>query len=381
MKTVVFIDNFAHNYLGGGESFILSLADKLIALNYQLIFVAQKHSAFYVEAQSYSDTVLALDFSQNIPFKLAGEIRSYVASHVQGDEIIYQGSGFYSNIIAGLAKGEHDCLVFTQQIELEDAKSAQGLSQKLNVFARRLSRKFLAPNVDRYMAVSQTLADQLSSLSFVESKKVKVLHPVLPLESYEARQDLIEPLESLKPFEDAFCIGFLGRLEEVKNVDILLEAFRRFVTKHQDKKFELFIAGEGSQKESLISQADSFGEELSGHIHFLSYVDSLRFMAGIDLFCMPSKAEGLNIAVLQAHAFKVPVIASNVGALKSTAKHKERGVLFETNSSDALFEALEYAYKNMDQMKKYAQRGYDFVLDNFNDKDFIKKVQEFYEDL
>lgn len=376
-KTVVFIDNFPFAYLGGGETYILALANELDQLGYQLVFVAQASSAFAHEATQYSDHVLTVNFEKNTPFLIAKDIHEYLKEIDTSKGIIYQGAGFYSNVIASLCKTQSDALVFTQQIELERVAGSLSFKDKLNACVRGLVRRLIAPKVSAYLAVSSTLEEQLCSQSYIAKESVHVIHPALPLESYHARENLIEPLEELAQIK-GYKIGFLGRLESVKNVDILIHAFALLKEKYAGEPLNLCIAGQGSKEHELIALVNSFDKELASSIHFLNYQDSARFMKSIDLFCMPSKSEGLNIAVLQAHAFKMPVVASNVGALTHTVKHELRGILCEANDVQALYHALEYAYTHSSEMQAYANAACEYVNKNFNDANLKHQVQTFY---
>lgn len=103
-------------------------------------------------------------------------------------------------------------------------------------------------------------------------------------------------------------IGSLGRLERVKGHDVLLAALAHLPGVH------LALIGRGSQSEPLRSQAQFLG--ISDRVHFLGHRDDTdRLLPAFDVFCLPSRAEGLPVAILEAQATGLPVVASDVGGV------------------------------------------------------------------
>jgi glycosyltransferase involved in cell wall biosynthesis len=108
----------------------------------------------------------------------------------------------------------------------------------------------------------------------------------------------------------ARLIGTAGRLEEVKGHDLLIAALADL-----PPDVALAIAGDGSQRSSLRGEAADLG--LSERIHFLGHVDDVvSFYRAIDIFCLPSRAEGMPLSLLEAQACGVPVVATDVGAVR-----------------------------------------------------------------
>lgn len=110
---------------------------------------------------------------------------------------------------------------------------------------------------------------------------------------------------------DAPVIGAVGRLERVKGHDLLIEAMAALSSSPL-----LFIVGDGSCRSELEQLALSLG--IASRVRFLGHCDNVaQILPAFDVLCQPSRAEGLPLAVLEAQASGVPVVATDVGDLAS----------------------------------------------------------------
>ena len=111
----------------------------------------------------------------------------------------------------------------------------------------------------------------------------------------------------------ARLIGALGRLVPVKGHRYLIEAFAAVQARHPDA--QLAIIGAGREQSRLQAQIDQAG--LTGRVHLLGFRDNaLQYVRAFDLWAMPSLAEGLGLALLEGMSGHLPVIASDVPAMR-----------------------------------------------------------------
>lgn len=104
----------------------------------------------------------------------------------------------------------------------------------------------------------------------------------------------------------ARIIGIAARLERVKGVDVAIAALA------QVPDALLLVAGAGGERAALERAAAASG--VAGRVRFLGLVQDMPgFWAACDLACLPSRAEGLPLAALEAQACGVPVVATRVG--------------------------------------------------------------------
>lgn len=110
--------------------------------------------------------------------------------------------------------------------------------------------------------------------------------------------------------ENAPIVGCVGRLEMVKGQDVLLDA----IIGMPDGVICVF-AGAGSQMDVLKQKAKTLGIE--HQVRFLGNVaETATLYSAFDVLCLPSRAEGLPLTVLEAQACGVPVVATDVGSVR-----------------------------------------------------------------
>jgi len=135
--------------------------------------------------------------------------------------------------------------------------------------------------------------------------------------------------------ENTLVVFFAGRLEHVKNVDLLIKS----ISIANDKiKMKLFLAGDGTQRAVLEDLANS----LNIDCNFLGQVPHNRLAAYYnmsDVLVLPSKIEGVPMVILEALSCGTPVIATKVGGIPEIV-NKTNGILIENPDPNTIASAL-----------------------------------------
>ena len=164
---------------------------------------------------------------------------------------------------------------------------------------------------------------------------------------------------------------FAGRLEQQKRVDHLVAAWPPVRAKIPDAL--LLIAGTGSQEKALQSLA-------SDGIQFLGSVkDMLPYLQSADLFVLPSAAEGLSNALLEALACGLPAIATCVGGNPEVVIPNETGLLVPPDDLPALQEALISLLGNPTQCLYLGLQGREHVVRNYDLNLTVEKLLTLYQ--
>lgn len=148
--------------------------------------------------------------------------------------------------------------------------------------------------------------------------------------------------------EESLHLLFVGRLVYQKGLDILFNVLGRL----KGQAWRLTIVGDGPMYEPLKALARALGME--ERIQFLGWVhrDQLsRIYRQADVFVFPSRHEGMSNVVLEAMASGLAVIATDIAGNQELVVPNETGYLVAKESEDDLYQALEFALKNRQQLK------------------------------
>lgn len=129
-----------------------------------------------------------------------------------------------------------------------------------------------------------------------------------------------------------------GRLERVKGFDVLLDAFAE--VRERAPSARLVLAGDGAERASLIARARELGVlegvEFAGH---LAPHELRARLARASVFVLPSRSEGMPLALIEAMAAGVPVVATRVGGVPEVV-HSGTGRLVEPERPPELARAV-----------------------------------------
>jgi glycosyltransferase involved in cell wall biosynthesis len=170
-------------------------------------------------------------------------------------------------------------------------------------------------------------------------------------------------------------LGSLGRLHRVKGYDILIAALRRLRAEGfvPPVPFEIYIAGEGAEREALEIAARGAGIE---DFRLVGYVDRPRdFLAKLHLYVQPSRSEGLCIAAHEAMQAGLGVVASAVGELAYTIEPGVSGALVPPEDPIALAETLAALVRHPERLGEMGRQARARVLDRFSAAQFAAQGQ------
>ena len=150
--------------------------------------------------------------------------------------------------------------------------------------------------------------------------------------------------------DDIFAIS-VAQLIKRKNHMVLIQA----VAKLQNPHFHLFICGDGVQEAELKAKAKELGVE--HQIHFLGFrKDVYKINSAADLFLFASLQEGLPVAIMEAMACGLPIVASKVRGNYDLIDQGKGGYLVKPLNVDGFVKAIHKITENkerLDRMKRY----------------------------
>lgn len=200
-------------------------------------------------------------------------------------------------------------------------------------------RRWMAPCIDRYVAVSPDLRDWLVQTVHIKPAKVAFVANGIDVGTFAVARPA--PRRLLADFAPpgSVLIGNVARLDAVKDHAGLLDAFRRLRERSHGADVRLVIIGDGPQRAELAARIAQHG--LDDCVRLLgSRSDVAGLLAECDLFVLSSIAEGMPVTVLEAMAAGLPVVATDVGSVAAVVVDGETGALVPARDAGALAHAL-----------------------------------------
>lgn len=175
--------------------------------------------------------------------------------------------------------------------------------------------------------------------------------------------------------QEASLVGHVARLAEQKGQRYLLEAAALVVARRPDTRFVL--VGDGELRDELEAQARSLG--LGDHVQFTgARADVPELLASFDVFAFPSLFEGFCVAVIEAQAAGVPVVATPVGGIRETVVHGETGLLVPPRDPAALAEAIVRLLDSPDEARRLAGEARRQVRERFSETRMVEETLTLY---
>jgi sugar transferase (PEP-CTERM/EpsH1 system associated) len=200
---------------------------------------------------------------------------------------------------------------------------------------RAYLRRLAFETADRVVSVSWQLRDLHAGRTGFPARKIAVIHNGVDRSRFfpdaETRRRVREEL-GIRDTE--LCIGCVANLLPVKDHTTLLEAVGSLSAQQGD--WRLLLIGEGPERarlESFISQRTGLGQRVSLLGSSSRVPELLRAM---DVFVLPSVAEGMNNSLLEAMASGLAVVASDIGGNPEVVIAGESGMLFPAGDARTL---------------------------------------------
>ncbi len=223
--------------------------------------------------------------------------------------------------------------------------------------------------INRFIGITDHVTQYILSVSKMRNSKIRRIYYGVP-----SIQTVDHAREKLNIPSDAFVVGFIGRLTEQKDLKTLILALKALPHVYG------VIIGNGELREELQSFANTHQVK---NAHFLGAVaDAAQLMKAFDIFCLPSKWEGLGLVLIEAMLARVPIIGSQSGAIPEILGQGRYGQIFETGNVDALVQAIQQAQaaqQNRSELNAQIQRAYDFAIQNFTIDNMARETMSTYQ--
>ena len=214
--------------------------------------------------------------------------------------------------------------------------------------------RMVADRVNGFIAVSDEVEQAIRQTIRVDRSRITTICNGVDVRRYQRKVDRMAIRTSLGLEEEDQVMILVGTLKEQKGHYYLIQAAASLIA--QNNNLHILFPGDGPLRASLQQQVQQLG--LEKHIHFLgSRKDIPDLLAASDYFVLPSLWEGLPMALIEAMAGGLPVLATCVSGSQQVVVPGETGLLVPPGDVDQLRQAMAEMIANPERAKKMGQAG------------------------
>lgn len=178
---------------------------------------------------------------------------------------------------------------------------------------------------------------------------------------------------------DTFLVGAVGRLAAVKNLPLLLRAFALARTRSDGFRHSarLVLVGDGPERRALAGLIEELALESCCHLAG-ARDDVPQWLQALDLLCLPSLAEGISNAILEAMASGVPVVATDVGGNAELIRNGMTGWLVPSQDVEALTTRLLAGFADRSTLVRAGAAARQLAVTQFSLERMISTYHQVY---
>lgn len=179
----------------------------------------------------------------------------------------------------------------------------------------------------------------------------------------------------ISPYPKKFTIVSITALKEIKGVKYLIDACN--IIKNKNVIFTCDIIGGGEDYHALKNYIDEL--QLGDYVKLIGEVnpETIRdYLLKASVFVLPSLSEGIPVAVMEAMAMELPVIATNITGLPEIIKDSISGFLVPPADSDRIAEKINFFYNNPEIIIQMGKCSRKIIIEIFNLKKNVFKFEK-----
>lgn len=352
---------------GGGERHVADLARGLAARGHELYAALAPGSPLHAELAALPpENILTLPLRNALDLgsalRLARFVRErrvdIVHAHVARD---YTLAAFAARRAAGSR------LVITRHV----------------LFPLGRVHRLALANVSRVVAVSGAVARALNAQGIFPAGKIRVVPNAVDVERFEAAREAFERTrQRTKEGERApLRVGLVGELSEVKGQDVFLRA-AALVAAQFGGAVEFAVVGADTSREgrhrarleALVAELKLGGRvRLSGE-----WEDTAGVLPSFDLFVSASRSEAFGMAMAEAMACGVPVVATATEGAREIVGHGVDGLIVPVGDARALAEAIASLVEDPALRKRFGERARASARERFGLGRMVEATERVY---
>lgn len=230
-----------------------------------------------------------------------------------------------------------------------------------------LARRMIARRLDAHVAVGERAARLVEQYVGLPAGSVGTVANGVPAAPASAPPSASAP-------DGRIVVGALGRLTDQKGFDALVRALPELPT------VTVTLVGDGPERPALEALAASLG--VAERLQITGWTDDARGqLARFDVFALPSRWEGLPLAILEAMFAGLPVVANDVGSVAEAVRDGSTGFLLTAGDERALVERLRRLAGDAELRRRLGGAGRGLALERFSAAAMARRYERLYAEL
>jgi len=262
----------------------------------------------------------------------------------------------------------------------------------------QLVERILAKFTDAIVVVSEQQKEELCwKFGVGRPEQYRVVPLGLDLRPFESASESKGKLKSdLGLSENGnSLVGIVGRLTDIKNHRLFIESISLLLSEERNTSARFLIVGDGELRKDLEEMTTELA--LTDRVIFTGWIKDLKsFYADLDVLALTSNNEGTPVAVIEAMAAEVPVIATDVGGVRelisdfgfrnaefgeSEFEICERGVLVSKGDVRGFAKGLKYLLEHPEECREMGKRGREYALEKHTTERLVSDMDRLYRSL
>lgn len=344
-------------HFGGGERHFVDLTNGLARSGHEVFAATTPDSPLLPELQKLpAGNIITLPFRKPFDIASAWKLRRFARDH---DIEIIHAHMARDYPLASLAAGVRPRLVLTRHVLFPMGK------------LHKLTRRRVA----RVIAVSEAVAASLREQKIFDDAQIAVVRHGIDLDRFHSVAERNEP--------GTLRVGMLGELSRVKGQKEFVWAAATIASQRQDVEF--IIAGrdnsaEGKYGRELTQLIESAG--LTERVRVIeTKIDVAEFLSQLDVFVSASSSEAFGLAIVEAMAAGVPVVATASAGAREIITDSQTGRLVPIDHVNELARRISELLDDPAERKRLADNARTMAAEDFSLARMIRETEAVYRDV
>ncbi|MEM7084284.1 MAG: glycosyltransferase family 4 protein [Pseudomonadota bacterium] len=344
----------AGRHLYGGARQVLYLAEGLKLRGIDCAVVCPAGSEIAARLPHMGIPVFPIPMGGDLDFAVIGRLRKLIADFEP--DIIHLHSRRGADWFGSIAARRFPDIPVIVSRRVDNAESALVVKYKYRLF-------------DRVVAISSAIRDVLADAG-VPAQKLRVVHSAVRTATWERSWDRVAFAKTFfnqtsgsVEKRRAPVIGMVAQLIKRKGHRFVLEAVPMIRERYPDVRVVFF--GRGPEDSRLMLQAQRLGIEQA--VTFAGFRKDINHWLGcLNVFIHPPLTEGLGVAVLQAAAASLPIVASRVGGVTEIIEDEVNGLLIDPESPAQIAEGVLRLLDDREGAEAMGKAAHEKVVSQFS---------------